>query len=145
MYKKEKKASVIEYKEIVDSQYRVLVFRDLNESAEEQANYLRYVELGHKTVLRALPVFAVGVGIAMLLNELTYRLGVLEFDSFNAFFISPYSEPHLPVYSLVQPYLPFVLDIAVYVGGFTLASWLVVLICMGIRAAVRRSTKTAVK
>ena len=107
--------------------------------------FTRYVELGHKTVLRALPVFAVGVGIAMLLNELTYRLGVLEFDSFNAFFISPYSEPHLPVYSLVQPYLPFVLDIAVYVGGFTLASWLVVLICMGIRAAVRRSTKTAVK
>ena len=49
VYKKEKKASVIEYKEIVDSQYRVLVFRDLNESAEEQANYLRYVELGHKS------------------------------------------------------------------------------------------------
>ena len=24
-----------------------MVFRDLNESAEEQANYLRYVELGH--------------------------------------------------------------------------------------------------
>ena len=49
VYKKEKKASVIEYKEIVDSKCRVLVFRDLNESAEEQANYLRYVELGHKS------------------------------------------------------------------------------------------------
>ena len=49
VYKKEKKSSVIEYKETVDSKYRVLVFRDLNESAEEQANYLRYVELGHKS------------------------------------------------------------------------------------------------
>ena len=47
VYKKEKKASVIEYKETVDGTSRVLVFRDLNEAAEEQANYLRYVELGH--------------------------------------------------------------------------------------------------
>ena len=47
VYKKEKKATVIEFKEIVDGTSRVLVFRDLNESAEEQANYLRYVELGH--------------------------------------------------------------------------------------------------
>jgi len=30
----------------VDGTSRVLVFRDLNEAAEEQANYLRYVELG---------------------------------------------------------------------------------------------------
>ena len=49
VYKKEKKASVVEYKETVESKYRVLVFRDLNEAAEEQANYLRYVELGHKS------------------------------------------------------------------------------------------------
>ena len=47
VYKKEKKASVIEYRENVDGTSRVLVFRDLNEAAEEQANYLRYVELGH--------------------------------------------------------------------------------------------------
>ena len=49
VYRKEKKTSVIEYKETIDSKYRILVFRDLNESAEEQANYLRYVELGHKS------------------------------------------------------------------------------------------------
>ncbi len=47
VYKKEKKATVVEFKEIVDNRYRVLVFKDLNESAEEQANYLRYIELGH--------------------------------------------------------------------------------------------------
>lgn len=103
--------------------------------------YTGYVKTEHKAVLRALPVFAVCVAIAMLLNELTYRLGVLAFDSFNAFFISPYSEPHLPVYSLVQPLLPFPVSVAVYVGGFTLASWIVLLLYMGTEKLVKPSRR----
>lgn len=72
-------------------------------------------------------------------------LCVLEFDSFNAFFVSPYAEPHLPVYSLVQPLLPFPLALLVYIGGFTLASWLIVQGAMGIEALVRRSRIKAEK
>ena len=100
-----------------------------------------YVKPQHRTVLQALPVFAVGVAVAVLLNELTYRLGVLEHDSFNAFFVSPYVAPHLPVYSLVQPLLPFGLELIVYIGGFTLASWLIVLAAMGVDALAHGKKK----
>ena len=47
VYHKEKKMTVVEYKETIADGYRILVFRDMNEAAEEQANYLRYVEQGH--------------------------------------------------------------------------------------------------
>lgn len=49
VYRKNKKSSTVEYKEFVYDNYRVLVFRDMNESAEEQTNYLRYIELGHES------------------------------------------------------------------------------------------------
>ena len=47
-YQKGKKASVVEYKDEIIDGYRILTFRDLNEAATEQQNYLRHMALGHK-------------------------------------------------------------------------------------------------
>ena len=49
MYQKGKKASVVEYKDEVIDGYRVLTYRDLNESASEQENYLRHMSRGDKS------------------------------------------------------------------------------------------------
>ena len=49
MYQKGKKASVVEYKEEIIDGYRVLTYRDLNESASEQENYLRHMGRGDKS------------------------------------------------------------------------------------------------
>ena len=46
MYQKGKKASVIEYKDEIIDGYRVITYRDLNESAAEQENYLRHIARG---------------------------------------------------------------------------------------------------
>lgn len=46
MYQKGKKAAVVEYKDEIIDGYRVLTYRDLNESAAEQENYLRHIEKG---------------------------------------------------------------------------------------------------
>ena len=46
VYQKGKKATVIEYKDECIGNHRVLTFRDVNEAAVEQANYLRHMELG---------------------------------------------------------------------------------------------------
>ncbi|MDI9471284.1 MAG: transposase [Bacillota bacterium] len=48
MYQKGKKAAAIEYKDELIDGHRVLCFRDLNEAAAEQANYLRYLQQGKK-------------------------------------------------------------------------------------------------
>lgn len=49
IYQKGKKASVVEYKDEIIDGYRILTFRDLNESAAEQQNYLRYIAQGNKS------------------------------------------------------------------------------------------------
>ncbi len=95
-----------------------------------------HVKLEHKTILKAIPVFVAMVAVAATLNEVAYRTGLLETDTFNMFFISPYCEPSLPVYSLVQGVVPFPWCLMLYVLGFTLAAYLMLAIPMGIRGLV---------
>lgn len=92
----------------------------------------------HKTILKAIPVFASTVGIAMLLNEIAHQTGLLETETFNMFFISPYCDPSLPVYSLVQAVLPFPVSLIVYIAGFTAAAYLILLLTMGIAKLAAR-------
>jgi hypothetical protein len=97
--------------------------------------YLLYsgkVKLHIQTLWKALPVFAAGVGIAVILNEVAYYTGLLETDTFNMFFISPHCEPHLPVYSLVQQVVPFPWYLIIYVAAFTLASGVILGAAKGI-------------
>lgn len=92
------------------------------------------VKLEHKTILKAIPVFTVCVGLACVMNELAYRTGLLERETFDMFFISPYGTPSLPVYSLVQATVPFPWCLVIYIAAFTLAAYLMLLIAMGIKA-----------
>lgn len=96
-----------------------------------------HVKLEWRTLLRALPVFAVMVLIAAGMNEIAYQVGLLEAHTFNMFFISPYCEPSLPVYSLVQGVLPFPWCLVVYVLGFTAAAGIVLGAAIGIRRLTR--------
>lgn len=82
-----------------------------------------YVELTHKTVLKALPVFAVCVFLAAGMNEIAHIAGLKE--TFNMFFISPYWECTLPVYSLIHSALPFPINLLLYIAGFTAAAFIV--------------------
>lgn len=91
-----------------------------------------YVPIAHKTIVKALPVFAVNVTLAVVMNEIAFQSGLLETETFNMFFVSPYCEPSLPVYSLVQGIVPFPLCLLLYIAGFTAAGYLLLLIAMGI-------------
>ncbi len=92
--------------------------------------YCGQVKLQHNTILKAMPVFAAAVGIAVLLNEIAYVTGLLEEHTFNMFFVSPHCDPSLPVYSLVQAVVPYPWCLFIYIGCFTLASYIVLLIAM---------------
>lgn len=90
--------------------------------------YTRYVKSEHRTILQAIPVFAVGVVAAVLMNELANHVGLLENESFNMFQISPYCDPSLPVYSEVQKVMAFPWCLIVYVAIFSLAAYIILLI-----------------
>ncbi len=99
--------------------------------------YTGYVKIEHKTILKALPVYAVAVGLAVIMNELAHQSGLLERETFNMFFISPYCEPSLPVYSLVQAVVPFPWCLLIYIGGFTAGSYVILLLAMLIKRVAK--------
>lgn len=104
-----------------------------------------YVKLEHKTIFKAMPVFGICVLLAAGMNEIAHVTGLLETDTFDMFFISPYCEPSLPVYSLVQGVVPFPWSLVIYIAGFTLAAYLILLAAMGCKALIaRRGIKSAV-
>lgn len=102
--------------------------------------YTGYVKMEHKTILKALPVFVVAIGIAMIMNEVAYYSGLLETDEFNMFFISPHCNPSLPVYSIVQEIVPYPWCLIIYVTAFALAAYLMLLISMGVRKVAKGIT-----
>lgn len=88
--------------------------------------YTNHVKTENRTLLKAIPVFGIFVTIAMLLNEAAYQSGLLAAGhNFNMFFISPYGEPELPVYSLIQSVVPYPWCLIIYVLVFTLAAYVV--------------------
>ena len=87
-----------------------------------------YVRASVKTVLDALPVFLVLVLAAAGMNELAHQSGLLERETFNMFFISPYCAPSLPVYSLIQPLVPYPVSVLIYIVGFTAAAGIVLML-----------------
>ena len=103
-----------------------------------------YVKLQHTTILKAMPVFAVTVALAATMNEIAYLTGLLETETFNMFFISPHCDPSLLVYSEVQKLVPFPFCLIIYIVGFTLASYLILLIAMGIGALICKSRQRVV-
>lgn len=83
-----------------------------------------YVKTERKTITKAFPIFLALIIIAIIMNEVAYQVGILESETFNMFFISPYCSPELPVYSMVQQIAPFPLCVLVYIIAFTLAGCL---------------------
>ena len=99
----------------------------------------RYVESTHKTILKAIPVFSVAVLMAMGMNELAHWTGFTGGETFNMFFISPYEDPSLPVYSIVQQYVPYPWCLIIYIAAFSLAAYLILLISMGMFRIKRKN------
>ncbi len=104
-----------------------------------------YVRPELKTLGKAVPVFVACLALAIGMNEIAYRTGLLAREEFNMFFVSPYCAPSLPVYSLVQTYVAYPWCLIIYILGFTAAAGLVLLAAMGIGKLFRKTQKQEVK
>ena len=97
-----------------------------------------HVKLSHKTILKAIPVFAVTVSMAAVMNEIAYQAGLLETETFNMFYISPHCDPHLLIYKDVQAVVPFPWSLVIYILGFTAAGYIMLLLAMAIGKLIRK-------
>jgi hypothetical protein len=103
-----------------------------------------HVKLSHKTILKAAPVFAVTVSMAAVMNEIAHQVGLLETETFNMFYISPYCDPHLLIYKDVQAVVPFPWSLVIYILGFTAAGYIMLLLAMAIGKLVRKKQPAVV-
>jgi amino acid transporter len=106
-----------------------------------------YVKKEHRTVLKAIPVFAVCVLLAIIMNEIAFAGGLLEREDFNMFYISPHQNPSLPVYSIVQQHVQYPWCLIIYVAAFSLAAYIILLISMltdKITKKFKKTTKASV-
>lgn len=95
------------------------------------------VKLAHKTILKAVCVFAGFIAVAIFLNELTWRLDLTGGETFNMFFISPHWEGTLPVYSMVQQVVPYPWCLVIYISAFTAAAYIMLLLGMLANKAIK--------
>ncbi len=101
--------------------------------------YTGHVKAEPPTIIKAIPVFAVSLTVAIIINELGYRAGFNELCEFSMFFISPYVESILPIYNYLQTVLPFFWCVVIYAEAFIFVSFLVLCVAMAIK---RISSKT---
>ncbi len=98
------------------------------------------VKIEHKTILKAMSVFAVFVSIAFVLNVVYHATGCT--DSFNMFYIGPHSKSDLPVFYDIGKALHIEYDYIhfgnfvfalLYIVAFSIAAYVVLLTAMLIK------------
>ena len=98
----------------------------------------------HKTILKAMCTFGALVALALIGNCIYVWAGGTE--TMNLFFISPYFPCTLPVFSMIYSAVPYIVFLALYVIGFSLAAYLVLLSVIGIKKLIKiRNSKKAAK
>jgi len=80
------------------------------------------VELNKNNLKRALMVFIVFVTLAQILNIFIYNCGILNGETFNMFYISPYFISSLPVFNTIQENVPYLIYLLTYIFSISLGA-----------------------
>lgn len=83
------------------------------------------VELKLHNLKTAFYTFLVAVSIALLLNIGVYNLGILNEETFDMFYISPYFISSLPIYDIIQSKVPYIIFLLSYISSIILGGFVV--------------------
>ena len=91
------------------------------------------VKIDEKSLKSAFKVFLFFALIAEILNISIYSSGILNGETFNMFYISPYFISSLPVFDVIQQNVPFILYLLIYIFAIYMGSLVVYLISYGVK------------
>lgn len=94
--------------------------------------FTKEVEVKYSNVLKGFLVFIIFVIIANTLNIVIYNSGILNGETFNMFYISPYFISHLPIYGTVQESIPYIFYLMFYIISIYLGSDIIFALSYGI-------------
>ena len=98
----------------------------------------REVEINKKNFISSFIVFLIFVALAEILNITIYNLEILNGETFNMFYISPYFITHLPVFKTIQENVPFILYLLIYIEAIFIGSLVVYFISYIINKKVKK-------
>ena len=85
----------------------------------------REVEINLKGFFRAVVTFIAFCAIANIMNIAVYNSGILNGETFNMFYISPYFESSLPVFDVIYNAVPYLVFLAIYVVALSLGGFII--------------------
>ena len=83
------------------------------------------IEVNKENFKNAFKIFLIFVLIAEILNIGIYNSGILNGETFNMFYISPYFTSTLPVFDAIQQNVPFILFLVIYIIAIFLGALIV--------------------
>ena len=83
------------------------------------------VKIERQNFRNGFKVFLIFALIAEILNIFIYNSGVLNGETFNMFYISPYFISSLPVFDVIQQNVPFVIYLLIYIVAIFIGSLIV--------------------
>jgi len=96
------------------------------------------VKINEKSLKDAFKVFLVFVLIAEILNIGIYNSGILNGETFNMFYISPYFISTLPVFDVIQQSVPFIIYLLIYIVAIYIGALIVYLTAYGIKKIIKK-------
>ena len=99
------------------------------------------VKLEKSNLISAFKVFGIFVLIAEILNVGIYNTGILNGETFNMFYISPYFISSLPVFNTIQQNVPFGLFLIIYILAICLGATIVYFISHITKNILRKTKK----
>ena len=94
--------------------------------------FTKEVKLNKKNFISATIVFLSLTTIAEILNISIYHSGILNGETFNMFYISPYFISSLPVFDIIQKNVPYIIYLLIYIVALTLGALIIYFISLGI-------------
>ena len=86
---------------------------------------VKEVKLNFDNLKKSVLVFLIFVGLAMFLNISVYNSGILNGESFNMFYISPYFISTLPLFCVIQEMVSYPLFLTFYVSVIILGAFVI--------------------
>lgn len=95
------------------------------------------VKQDFKSFKGAVKVFIIFLLIAQTMNIIIYNSGILNGETFNMFYISPYFISSLPIFDMIQKSVPFIIYLIVYVVTLITGGFIIFLISKFIKKIIK--------
>ena len=96
------------------------------------------VKIDRQSFKTAFYVFLVFVIIAEILNISIYNSGILNGETFNMFYISPYFISSLPIFDIIQQNVPFIIFLLIYIVAINIGALITYFIAYKIKSLVSK-------